>query len=450
MTIQEDVARVRALGVSRRTLAALSGLSEGKIWRIENKGNASDVERAALQPHLTTALTIGHTSSATSRVDPTVVPTVSQTADVTPAVAQTVVLDRPPVVVDWPALQEAAREVEGLTPPPSGPDRSLGFRLVSNSELQTFKDCRRRWWLAWYRQLRSRFQSPVGVRAVGSRLHRALMRWYVPATALAVDPREELERLIVLDWTLVCQTHGGEEHVSTELRRRFTDDANLERVMLEGYVQHIAETGIDAELEVISSEAYVEADITRDVQVTGNETPLKIIGRLDVRVRRQLDGARLFIDHKSVGNFTEPAALLPLDEQMLHYHLLEWLNTDSADERCDGALYNMLRRVKRTPQARPPFYQRIEVHHNRHAVESFKRRLVATVLDMRDVEERLDSGDDHRDVAYPRPSRDCRWKCDFFQVCGLFDDDSRAEDMLTQYYEQSDPLSYYDQESNEE
>lgn len=463
--IQQDIAAARRNGMSRRSLALASKLTEGKIWRIENKGTVHDDERRLLQPVLDQVLgrlllgpvadpgatqpDVGQPAADTTAAgaDPAT-PPADPDRPATPPTPAPVASPEPPrlatVGIDWAALREASADAtptESVRAP--GPDRSLGFRLVSNSELQTFKDCRRRWWLAYYRQLSPRIESPVGPRAVGTRLHRALKEWYVPAGQVPLDPQQALERLIISDWTLVVQSRGGEEFVDVALRKKFTEEANLERIMLQGYVEYLSETGVDSELEIIGSEAYVEADLTKETQVTGNEKPVKLIGRLDVRARRKIDGVRLFIDHKSVGNFTEPASLLPLDEQMLTYHLLEWLNTDDAEERCDGALYNMLRKVKRTPQAKPPFYQRIEVHHNPIEIERFKRRIVSEIGDMRDVEDALDLGTDPLDVAYPRPSRDCRWKCDFFAVCPMFDDGSRAEAMIDQYFTHKDPLSYY-------
>lgn len=446
MSIQEDVRRVRAAGASRRSLAEDSGLTEGKIWRIENKGNASPAEADALRPVLDRLLGLAPANRPADVGRSSSEPPSAVVGSFQPTVPLAPLEEESP----GPQFTEADRMVCGHMPSAHAADaaclthpRNDGFRLVSNSEVQTFKDCRRRWWLAYYRQLKLRAESPVGARAIGNRLHRALQRWYVPEGQQRVDPRHTLERLIVQDWTAVCTSRGGEEFVDVALRRKFTDEANLERIMLEGYVEWLAETGIDAELTVIASETYVEADVQSwfDDPMLGK--PLKLIGKLDVRVRRN-DGVRFFIDHKSGGNFGDAAALLPLDEQMLHYLLLEFLNSDDADDRCDGALYNMLRKVKRTPQAKPPFYQRLEVRHNPHALDSFRRRLIGTLRDMGDVEGALDGGADHRDVAYPRPSRDCRWKCDFFAVCGMLDDGSRAEGMLDRYYEQGDPLSYYD------
>jgi len=264
----------------------------------------------------------------------------------------------------------------------------------------------------------------------------------VPTGLPRVDPRTALERLIVEDWTKVARALADEPDRLLTLQRQFNDEATLERAMIEGYVQWVAETGVDSELEIIASEMYLEADVTQLVPFE-HDMKLKLIGKLDVRARRKSDGVRLFIDHKTLGEFNALRQTVPMDEQMLHYHLLEWLTTGDGEDRCDGALYNMLRKVKRTASAKPPFYDRVEVHHNKHELESFQRRVFGTVNDIIEVETQLNLGQDHLDVAYPRPTRDCRWKCDFFAVCPMFDDGSRAEAMLTRYYVKSDPLEYY-------
>ncbi len=400
--------------LSRKALAAESGLTEGKIWRIENKGNISDEEERAL-------LLVGVTSLGEDQGLPS--SPVVAAAPVVVAAAHDMLRDRREVAdvdVDFASLLDTA----------SGPTYE---RYVSNSELQTFKACRRKWWLAWYRGLRPIRESPVGVRQIGNRLHRALKEHYVPGGPKSPDLMlDALERLIILD-----RSEAGQ--MAEEEAIKFDKEADLQRIMLEGYLQWLAETGADSEIEVIFSETYVEAALTEF------EDKVALIGKMDVRVRRTTDGAHMFMDHKSVGNLRSPTLLLPLDEQMLHYHLLETLGLPD-DEHCDGALYNMLRRVKRTPAAQPPFYKRLEVKHNPHELQSFRRRVVGTIEEMLEVADELDHGTSHLSVAYPRPSRDCTWACEFFSVCSMFDDGSRVEDMLTQYFRQADPLEYYQTE----
>lgn len=314
---------------------------------------------------------------------------------------------------------------------------------ISNSELQTWKQCRRKWWLAWYRKLALATETFVGVRSVGDRVHRALQQWYVPEGQPRVDPRNALERVIVEDWTKVAQL-ARERNVEDEqlgvLAKEFAESTNLERAMVEGYVQWLEETGADAELRVIASETPLMATIPVD-----DDRQIAMIGKLDVRVKRITDDVNLVLDHKTVGDLKSPAVTLPQNEQMLHYMLLEWLNSDEGERRCDGALYNMMRRTKRSSRATPPFYDRIEVRHNPYELAAYRRRMLAASRDILTAIDRLDAGDSHFDVVYPSPSGECKWRCDFFAVCNLFDDGSAGtDDMLNVLYKTVDPRDRYD------
>lgn len=321
----------------------------------------------------------------------------------------------------------------------------------SNSELQTWKKCRRKWWLAWYRRLQLNVQNFSDVRATGTRIHRALEAWYVPDGQPRVDPRTALERIVVEDWTaiteLAAKRNVDDEHLSA-LAVEFTSATNLERAMIEGYVQWLAETGADADLRIIGSEQPIIVDTEVEVDYGGRRgvgtQPIQLIGLLDTRVTRVTDGVRLLMDHKTVGDLSGPVHTLPQNEQMLHYHLLEWLSSENAEDRCDGALYNMIRRVKRSQRAKPPFFARVEVRHNQYELDAYKRRMLAAASDILVATERLDRGESHLDVAYPSPNGDCTWSCDFFAVCNMFDDGSRAEDMLTGLYVEGNPRARYE------
>ena len=394
--------------MSRKALADAAGLTEGKVWRIEKKGTIHDDERRALG-------LVGVTSTDIIGSGAVPLPPPPQPADEQieeSSVRVAVIAEPEPVEMDWPAALSTAER--------------LFDRYVSNSEVQTFKRCRRKWWLSWHRGLVQKSESPIGVRQIGNRLHRALSTHYSPGRV--GNLLEALEREIALDRAQL-DTNTAEEVV-----KQFAAEADLERIILEGYLEWLKETGADAEIEIISSETYIEAGLP--------ELPgVAIIGKIDVRVRRTLDGVRLFLDHKSVANITQPVLMLPLDEQMKHYHLLEVLQ--GGEERTAGALYNMLRRVKRTARATPPFYSRVEVRHNDIELATYRARVVGEITDMLAVEDALGRGASHHEVAYPRPSRDCLWDCPFLAVCPMFDDGSRAEDMLNVYFAQRDPLEYY-------
>lgn len=313
--------------------------------------------------------------------------------------------------------------------------------LVTNGQLRTFDRCRRRWWLSWYRRLAPADEDHLGVRATGTRVHRALEAYYVPDGETPVDPRDALERVLVEDWTALARRaaeRAVDEGALAELSDRFQQAASLERAMVEGYVQWLAETGADAGLRVVAS----EVTLTADLDVGGRL--VRTAALLDTRVVRESDGVRLFLDHKTVGDLKSPLVILSIDRQMLHYHLVEWLATADGEARCDGALYNMLRRVKRTARANPPFYGRAEVRHNPPQLEAYRRHLIAETREILRVTAALDAGADHHDVAPPNPTPQCSWDCDFLPVCVMLDDGSRGEDALAALYVEVDPHARYD------
>ena len=78
-----------------------------------------------------------------------------------------------------------------------------GIVRLSNSELQTFKDCRRRWWLSYYRRLKPRSQDMTGALAFGTRIHAALDAHYahgVPLLKAHADLVETDKSLLLQDF----------------------------------------------------------------------------------------------------------------------------------------------------------------------------------------------------------------------------------------------------------
>jgi hypothetical protein len=295
---------------------------------------------------------------------------------------------------------------------------------LSNSEIQTFKDCRRRWWLTYYRRLKPREKTMTGALALGSRIHQALDDHYakgVPLLKAHSDLVETEKQLLLADFRDVSD-------LETE--------AELGRIMLEGYEEWVEENGIDAELEMISTEETIIAPLF------GGAVELQ--GKLDMRVRRKTDGVRLFRDFKTVGgSLSEFSNMAHMNEQVMTYMLLEATKADESN-RSEGGIFTMLKKVRRTASAKPPFYDQIEIRHNVFTLRSFWNRIHGAIGDLMRVRTALDAGEAHSFVAYPTASRDCKWKCQFFAICPMFDDGSAAEQALSEMYEESDPYAYYD------
>lgn len=294
---------------------------------------------------------------------------------------------------------------------------------ISNSEIQTWKDCRRKWWLAYYRRLQPKNKQFTGALALGSRIHQALDDHYTKGIPLI-----EAHGLLV---------DADKKILNDEYRDTYELDAEAElgRIMLEGYLQWNEENGIDSEFELISAEEVIELPML--------EGKVILQGKIDQRVRRKADGVRFFRDWKTVGgSFVDFASGAQMNEQIKTYMLLETAQNKEG-ERTEGGIFTLFKKVKRTANAKPPFYDQIEVRHNVFTLRAFWANINAVLNDIMGARKQLDEGTHFQSVVYPRPSRDCKWKCQFFALCPMFDDGSAVEQALSDSYEVADPYAYY-------
>lgn len=296
---------------------------------------------------------------------------------------------------------------------------------ISNSEVQTFKSCRRKWWLAYYMKFKPREKDFVGALPLGSRVHKALELHY-----------KNGENLLDAHSALIEVDRMGMEMSGVD-STALDGDAELGRLMLEGYEEWVATEGLDSDLKIIS----VEEILTMDTEVP--EGPVTYVGKIDLRVLNEFDRTRSVLDFKTTMNFSDFTTTAHMSEQLLGYETLDHVTTDDPDSRIGGAIYRLLRKVKRGPRAVPPFYEEVTIRHNIFQLRAFWKRLHGTLNDILRVRNMLDAGADPMEVVYPTPTRNCKWMCPFFSVCPLFDDGSGAAAMLADDFEVGDPYSYY-------
>lgn len=299
------------------------------------------------------------------------------------------------------------------------------MKSFSHSEYHAFKNCRRNWWLRYVRCLDTRpeDESPVGVRQLGINVHLALEGYF----GYNLDP---LAVLRVIYHETVAQHPEAEVDIAKEAAYALT--------MVSGFMDWVAETGMEAEYDVIATEGEVSYELD-----LGDGQHVLLRGHIDQVVqRRGQDAARLVRDFKTVGSLIK-ADELQRDEQMRFYAMLQWLRAAERDERVDGVLYTMLLRSKRTTRATPPFYATVPIHYNEHDHRSMLSRVRTVAREAIHVQQLLELGEDHHAIAYPNPSNYCGWGCPFRYVCTLADDGSRFEDALASNFVQVDPYGYY-------
>lgn len=302
---------------------------------------------------------------------------------------------------------------------------------ITNSEIQTFKDCRRKWWLGNYRALKPKKKTVMGPLSLGNRIHNSLELFYTTGE----NPVDAYERFNRADNQLFLASPDAS---FPENVKKYNSEAELGRIMLEGYVDWMRDENPDADIEVIGAEQKLS------YRLVDFDPRVEIMGKTDLKVKRRSNGKHALLDHKTAQSFSMYYETSHMSEQLMLYVMLEKLDTVNGDPLVDGGIYSLIKKVKRSGTAKPPFYERLDVRFNDKQLQSFWIRTLGTVRDIMEVRDQLDAGGDHRFIAYPSPTRDCTWKCDFFKVCTMFDDGSSAEAMLEDFYEPVDPNARYE------
>lgn len=303
--------------------------------------------------------------------------------------------------------------------------------FVSNSQLRTFKQCRRRYWLAYVRKLKPNARKRTGAAPLGIRLHAALQSYYDQEgsggrtaavqhlDALREQERQELPVDDTDEWKKIVHEH------------------ELATLMIEGYCDWLEDEGTDADLEVIGTEVVLR---------TASPVPtVDLVGKLDLVVRKRSTGEIGLVDHKTVTTFANLIKMAAFDEQFRQYALMQRLAQPDAPG-LSFRLINMLKKSKRTARAAPPFFMRHEVYISDAELRAFWERLHGEILDLIDFERHVEAAPErHRAIAYPNPTMTCSWSCEFYTICPMFDDDnSDVEHVLAESYHEGDPHAHYE------
>ena len=266
----------------------------------------------------------------------------------------------------------------------------------------------------------------MGPLAIGNRVHKVLEEGYSSpageAAALAV-----LAESIAEDWPRA-------EEMGGDVLKKFESEAELALIMIEGFIQWAAEEGLDAEWEVVAHERIVR---TPPISIHGEEVTLK--GKLDQMIRRLMDGALFMRDWKTTQ--TMNPVMLAFRPQLKTYLLLLALTEPEA--QVSGGQFVFLKKVKRTARANPPFYSVEQMYVGPREMETFWTQTVGTLGRLVETAQRLEAGADHHELVPPRPTRDCAWRCPFYECCEMFDDGSNVEAYISARYVAGDPYAYY-------
>jgi hypothetical protein len=247
-----------------------------------------------------------------------------------------------------------------------------------------------------------------GQRDIGTILHACMDAYYqgLDYRVVLADAQETLR-----------------QQLGENLPKEWLDVFNLVGIMMSGYIQWIANEYGD----VGETTLYTEKEIVVPIgQLHGDDVVLTCT--IDRIIQNNLSGDVIIEDTKTVATFTDYVQQLQVDDQGLMYAIMAKGGLGLPVHRFR---HNMLRKVKRTAAAVPPFYMRHEVYYSEEQLDNAWTHMVAIlsrmVLALQSVE--LDE-EQHHAFLYPNPTRDCTWRCDFLPICPMMDDGSYWQDMV--------------------
>lgn len=281
------------------------------------------------------------------------------------------------------------------------------------SEIKKFKRCPRSWWLSYKRDGWGYENAPSAVPQSGQRDLGVL----VHACIDAYDNN--------LSWNAVLEAERLRAHIEGWYSAEWEKDVfSYARIMMEGYIQWLEETGADAGEELVFSEKQLIVPMGR---VLGEDVVLT--GRIDKVKRDRMTGEIIVVDVKTVQSLDQVGAQLQVDDQGLNYLILLQAAENIPVRRFR---HDMLRKVKRTGTAKPPFYGRHEVAYNEQQLDAAWIHTCVVVEQMVKCLQRLEESDRyHHITVYPNPTKDCTWDCDFLPVCPMMDDGADWRGMIS-------------------
>lgn len=290
---------------------------------------------------------------------------------------------------------------------------------ITLRQSELWEPCRRRWAIS-YRKRYEPIRRYPSKAETGTLVHKGLEAYYLGK-----------------DWVPAVQALWDEGAASLESEPRWLAEyvkaLDLAKIMLRGYEQFLEETGADI--------GWIIQGVEREIKVPFGVVEVPGYGTFDVSVTGHVDleivdqyGLPRLVDHKTRDNLAATSADM-MDLQRPTYAVLRKLEDGTTYH---GAIHNVLKRVKRTSRATPPFYTRHEVHFSeQRLLKHWKlmdyriRQLVPLAVGIENGTVPLDSP-----ALPPEPHRDCSWRCPFLDICPMFDDGSSWDWLLESQYTQ--------------
>jgi hypothetical protein len=298
---------------------------------------------------------------------------------------------------------------------------------VSYSQLQTWRRCKRRWYLGYVEKLEK--TTPTNALWLGVGVHEALDQYY------ASNPRDTAVLHKAFDEWAFAQKDEVEKQIKglvqeAQIKLDLQKNYELGIEILNNYAD-FAPTN-DA-FDVIATEAMFEVPIGAEIKMydadngTLGQVPIYYRGRIDGIVRLHSDNRLYLLEHKTAKQFNEQKLIL--DQQSTSY---VWAAEKIHGQPIAGVYYNILRKQKNGPRVKAPLVYRLTVERSRASIRDWPEQVRMIVKDMELVSE--------HGLYYHTPADDCNF-CDFFTICSLIQDEADPQDYIDTYFRRAEPES---------
>lgn len=297
--------------------------------------------------------------------------------------------------------------------------------FVSYSQLQTWRRCKRRWYLSYVEQLEK--NSYGGALWLGTGVHEALDQYY------ASNPRNiSVLHAAFNAWAAEQQATVAKDVVGRvdepQILLDLEQNIELGLALMDNYAKFAPAN--DA-FDVLHTEYMFEVPIGSSIRMYDSETgkvgtvPIYYRGRIDGIVRLHSDSKLYLLEHKTAKNFNEQKLIL--DQQSTSYI---WAAEELYGEKISGVYYNILRKQKDGPRVKAPLVYRLVVERSRASIRDFPEQVRMMVKDMELISE--------HGLYYHTPADDCNF-CPFFTICAMIQDEADPQDYIDTYFRRADP-----------
>lgn len=293
-------------------------------------------------------------------------------------------------------------------------------RTFRMSAINSFKWCRRNFWLSYGRNLVEQTdpdKPASGRRDVGTMFHTGAAAIY-----RGQDWQSALDSWVQQQ----VLTSGG------TVSKEWATEIRMVEAMLRTYVDWLEEEGSDAgEHTLITPDGieHIEHRLTAFAGTYHGDN-VYVTGEPDRLVVDEFTGLVIIDDLKTVDSLLPPATL-SFDFQGLTYEWLAAMNGIQTHQ----FRHTQVKKNMRTARSNPPWFARHPATFTDPQREAHRRHLAATIGRMVEALQGVEADPAaHHEWMEPTPNKDCSWRCPFINVCPMMDQGDDWEGALSEWF----------------